>query len=204
MRILSIRLLAPFGCLFLAVSALRAENNELGLTLGRIEGADRSAGGTAIRIGAGTALQANYGRTVWTGDRVALQVEVHFLANPLREVESADRSITRDFATLYVTPGLRVKLLPAKRVSPWFSAGAGYALYEHSTTRLDGTPNAAPRLLHRGTLQFGGGADIRAWKWFGFRAEFRDFYSGNPEFNRRLEGSGQHNIVAGGGLLFTF
>ena len=187
-----------------AASAASAQTNQLALTLGRIEGVDRTASGTAVRIGAGTAFQANYGRTLWGRDRVALQVEVHFLANPLRDVDSADRSISKDFATLYVTPAVRLKLIPRGRLSPWFSFGAGYALYEHSTTTLDGAPNPAPRHLHRGAIQFGGGIDVAVWKWIGVRGELRDFYTGNPALNRRLDGAGQHNVVAGGGLFFTF
>jgi hypothetical protein len=197
-------LLAPVVWVLGTLAAAKAQNNELALTLGRIEGADRAANGADIGIGAGTAFQANYGRTLARWNPVSLQVEVHFLANPLREVDSFDRSITKDFASLYVTPGVRLKLIPSSRISPWLSLGAGYALYEHSTARLDGAPNPAPRHLHRGALQFGGGIDVGIANWFGLRAELRDFYTGNPSLNRRPEGSGQHNIVVSGGFLFTF
>jgi hypothetical protein len=192
--------LAPvMAYLVLGGTAGYAQKNELGLALGRIEGTDR----TGIAIDGGTALQANYARTLWQRDSVAVQLEAHFLANPLREVDSADRTVTRDFATLYLTPGVRLKLRPAARVSPWVSVGGGYALYEQSATRLDGSPNPAPRHLHRGALQFGGGVDVKVWRWFGLRGEFRDFYTGNPALNRPLNG-GQHNLVAGGGLLLFF
>lgn len=128
---------------------------------------------------------------------------MHFLANPLREVDSTNQRVTKDFATLFVTPGVRLKLVPAKRTSPWFSIGGGYALYEHSTESLSGQLNPAPRHLHRGALQLGAGVDVKAWRWLGFRGEIRDFYTGNPAFNIRPEG-GQHNLVAGGGFWFTF
>jgi hypothetical protein len=50
---------------------------------------------------------------------------------------------------------------------------------------------------------FGGGADFPVWQWLGFRVEVRDFYTGSPSFNTPISG-GQHNVVAGGGLVFTF
>ena len=46
--------------------------------------------------------------------------------------------------------------------------------------------------------------DVRVWQFVATRWEVRDFYSGNPAFNVPVAGSGLHNIVAGGGLVFRF
>jgi len=201
--------LLPAAALLLAFPQLTlGQKSELGLTLGRIGGPDRSAGSTPIEIGGGTALQADYARTFWSKPAdskpgVALQLEVHLLANPHRDVDSTNRTVTEHFATLYITPGIRVKFAPARRTSTWLSVGGGYALYEHSAKSLNGQPNPAPTHLHRGALQLGSGVDVKVWKWLGFRGELRSFYTGNPAFNIRPDG-GQLNLVPGGGLLFTF
>jgi hypothetical protein len=102
-----------------------------------------------------------------------------------------------------VLPGLRVKFRPAASWSPYLAAGLGYALYEQSHFRIDGEPNPAPRFTHRGAVGFGGGVDFKVWRFVGGRVEVRDFYSGNPSFNVPLSG-GQHNLVAGGGIVLKF
>jgi hypothetical protein len=177
-----------------------SQNNEVGLTLGGLLSRDRGT----LEIGGGTSWQANYGRRIYNGESCALFAEVHFLANPLREIASSDSRATRDVATLFVTPGLRLKLLTGRRVHPYVAAGGGYALYENSTTTLGGAPNPAPRFDHTGAFMFGGGVDMPVWRWFGVRLEVRDFYTRNPVFNIPVSGGRQHNIVAGGGFSLTF
>lgn len=175
--------------------------HELGLTLGRISGPTRTSPAGALNLDSGIALQANYGYGFWSNRRVSLSAEVHFLANGQREVRSVNPAATRDVATLYVTPGVRVKFAPVSRLSPWVSGGAGYALYEQSFFRIDGVANAAPRFTHRGAIVFGGGVDFPLWHWIGGRAEIHNFYSGNPSLNAVLRSGGQHNVVIGGGIL---
>ena len=192
-------------CLFgvLGMTAA-AQTQEVGLTLGRILSLERSAAQSRIQLGSGTALQANYGLRLIEGRQAALYAEVHFLANPQRKVESATQTATRDVATLYVTPGLRVRFFPRSVVGPYLAIGGGYAQYEQSTQRIDGRPNTAPRRVNHGTLGFGGGVDIRAWRFISLRGEIRDFYSGSPAYNLPAIKGGQHNIVAGGGIVLRF
>ena len=87
-------------------------------------------------------------------------------------------------------------------MSPYIAAGGGYALYENSTTRLDGRPNEAPRTNSTGAFQFGGGVDVRLWRWLGLRFEARDFITGRPAYNVAVPGR-QHNIVIGGGFVIS-
>jgi opacity protein-like surface antigen len=187
----------------LFASAAAGQNHELGLTLGRIHGPSRSSPQGDLNLGSGVALQANYGYRFFTRKHFSLTSEVHFLANGLREIESRNPQATRDVATIYVTPGLRVKFAPIGRVSPYVTGGGGYALYEQSFFRIDGASNDAPRFTHRGALMFGGGIDVPVWRWIGGRFEVRDFYTGNPSYNAAVQG-GQHNVVIGGGFVLFF
>jgi hypothetical protein len=54
-------------------------------------------------------------------------------------------SATQDFASLYVTPGVRLKAFPKSRISPYLAIGSGYADYEQSTAGINGQPNPASR-----------------------------------------------------------
>ena len=181
-----------------------AQQHELGLTLGGILSQQRAAPLAKIDLGSGLALQANYGYRVLQRRSAALYLETHFLANGLRDIRSANSRATRDVATIFVTPGLRIKFLPNRPISPYVAAGGGYALYEQSLSTIGGLANSAPRFTHRGAFDFGGGVDARLWRFVSVRAEIRDFYTGNPSFNAALSNSGQHNVVAGGGFVLRF
>ncbi len=178
--------------------------HEVGLTLGGLLSKARESGPARLELGSGVALQANYGYRFFERPNYALYGEVHFLANPQRQVTSADQTLTRDVATIFLAPGLRLKFLPHKAIAPYVAAGAGYAAFEQSTARLDSQPNSASRELSRGVFDFGAGVDVKFWRFVGLRAEVRDFYAGSPAYNTRVIGGGQHNVVAGGGLVLRF
>jgi hypothetical protein len=190
---------------FLLVSSLAlAQNHELGLTLGRLSGPTRESSTGNLHLSSGVALQANYGYRFLQRNGFALLGEVHFLANGQRTIASSNPAATRDVATLFVTPGVRVALTRYRRFVPYVAVGGGYALYEQSFFRIDGADNQAPRFTHRGAFTFGGGVNVPIWRFLGARFEARDFYTGNPSFNAAVSSSGQHNVVIGGGILLSW
>jgi hypothetical protein len=130
-----------------------AQNNEVGLTLGGLLPQDRGSAPNNISLSRGTSYEANYGRRLISG-RTAVYGELNFLANPQRVVRSANAAATRDVATLYVTPGVRVKCAAGSAVSPYVALGGGAAWYQQSFFRINGGPNRAPRNLYRGGARF--------------------------------------------------
>ena len=190
--------------LLLGSSSAVAQRHELGLTLGRLSGPARSSPQGDLQLSPGVGLQANYGYRLLQTRRVAFFGEVHFLANGQRTVASNNPAVTRDVATLFVTPGLRMAWTGFRRFVPYATVGAGYALYEQSYFRLDGASNEAPRFTHRGAFSYGGGIDVPVWRFVGVRLEARDFYTGNPSFNTALTSAGQHNVVVGGGFVLSW
>ena len=188
----------------IATAQEAAPRHEIGLTLGGLFGSQRSGGATRLDLGSGVALQANYGYRLVGNETAALYGEVHFLANPLRQVNSTDQTLTRDASAIFLTPGVRLKLFPDRAVAPYLAVGGGWAVYEQSTNTLNGNPNPASRLVNHGAFDYGGGVDFKFWRFVGLRAEIRDFYAGGPSYNTRAIQGGQHNVVAGGGLVLKF
>lgn len=182
-----------------ATAQQQPARHEAGFTLGRLMATER---GAAVTSRGGTALQANYGLRIAGNSVVSVFGEVHLLASPQRLV-AGTAAATRDYASLYVTPGIRVKFRGSARVQPYAVIGGGYANYEHSTTTLAGAANPAPRHTSHGVFAFGGGVDVPVWRWIGARVEARDFYSASPVYNVG-PGGRQHNLVAGGGLVLRF
>ena len=177
--------------------------NELAFGLGGIPGLSRSDS-PSLNAGSGVVFQVNYGRRFLDSNNVALYGEINFVASPLREVSTGIGTATHDFASLYVTPGIRVKFRPTSRISLYAVVGGGYADYEQSLTRIDGRPNQASRELARGVFDFGAGVDVHVWRFVALRGEARDFYTGSPNYNIQSISGGQHNVVATGAFVLRW
>ncbi len=180
-----------------------AHKNELAFGLNGLPSLSRSDA-PSLNVGPDVGLQVNYGRRFLDRNKFALYGEINFLASPLREVSSSVPSATQNFASLYITPGVRLKFLPKARISPYFAIGGGYADYQQSTTEINGRPNPASRQLARGVFDFGAGVDVHVWRWVALRGEARDFYSGSPNYNVASISGGQHNVVAGGAFVLRW
>src|SRR5260370_17775800 len=96
-----------------------------------------------------------------------------------RSLKPATTIVPQNYASLYVTPGLRLKVLPRGRLSPWAALGGGYALYEQSA-KLSNGQNSTTKFLSRGAFDFGGGLDYQLFRFFGFRGELRAFFYPHP------------------------
>ena len=202
-----------FACVLFALAQSQAQTNpknEIGLLLGAAVTPELETTGqvpTSLQIGSGITFQVTYARRLG-GDRlVGLYFEVPALAVPLQDITASDGAVPRNYDSFFVTPGLRVKFRPNGRVSPWFSVGGGYALFDESALRIDGT-HSTSRGTSGGAAQFGGGVDLRTPIKvvfpIGFRLELRDLYTSKPTYNVNTGGSFQHNVVLSGGLVLRF
>jgi opacity protein-like surface antigen len=203
------------GVLFLAVAAVTVparaqsqepgQNQELTFSLGGIPGQTRSFQGSAgaAQISADRSFGINYGYRFLDAKIAALYGELEFVAIPNRALTAASATVPQNYASLYLTPGVRLKFLPGSRLSPWAAIGGGYGLYQQSA-QLSNGQNTTNKFLNRGVFEYGGGLDYRLFRFIGLRAEVRDFFSGNPNLNAALNSSTQHNVVASGGIILRF
>jgi Outer membrane protein beta-barrel domain len=189
----------------LLAAPARAQNQELTFSLGGIPGQTRGFQGSTgtAQISADRSFGINYGHRFLDAKIAALYGEIEFVAIPNRSVTSATAIVPQSYASLYLAPGLRLKFFPSSRLSPWGAVGGGYALYQQSA-KLSNGQNETDKFLNRGVFDYGGGLDFRLFRFIGLRAEVRDFLSGNPRLNVKLNSSTQHNVVASGGLILRF
>ena len=206
---LSLRLLVFLALAMLAptfpVQAL-AQSNDITLSLGGTLSQSRGFRSPTIgaaQTSADISLGANYGRRFLDAEVAELYGEIESVALPNRGLTAATATVPQNYASLYVAPGLRLKVLPSARLSPWFAVGGGYALYEQSA-KLSNGQNTTNKFLSRGVFDFGGGLDYKVFRFLGLRGEVRDFLSGNPNLNVALSSSTQHNVVASGGINVRF
>ena len=127
---------------------------------------------------------------------VSLYLEVPVVVGVKSVLQAPSRS---NYSSLFITPGLKVKLAPGFPVSPYFAAGVGFARFRTDATAL--TPSDSHTT---NVFDFGGGVDMKVFPYLSVRGEVRDFYSGSPGISALVDSGRQHNVVAQTGLVFRF
>ena len=174
---------------------------DIGLLLGTTRPTDE---GSALQFHREKTFQATLGWRVWSGTRVAVAIDVPFLASPAFEVTTPGASLPLEYASLYLTPGVRVSAPLGRAVSVFGTLGAGYARYSESKLKADKSPNPSQKDTNTGAFHVGGGVDVRGLGWLGFRAEVRDVITGARNFSIPTPGPMVHNIASSGGLVVRF
>jgi len=183
-------------------NAARADDRvDVGLLLGSTRATDEGGG---LQFGRGLTYQATFAWRFWTKDHLGVSIEVPFLASPAFEVTTPGNSPPKEYASLYLTPGVRLTVLAGGPISAFGTIGAGYARYSESKLRRDGSPNPNQQDTNSGALEFGGGVDVKTWPWLGFRGEIRDVYTGSRRFSIPTPGPSVQNVVISGGLVLRF
>jgi|ERR1041385_125613 hypothetical protein len=160
------------------------------------------SGNVTVRTDHHFFFEGALGVRVLDAKAVSLHIEAPIAAIPSTTLTEPITSTTLDhISTLFITPGLRMKFLPGAPIAPWVSIGGGWAHYRLKDASL--TQNKA-------ALQYGGGLDFKTnLPVLGFRAEVRDFVTGDPDFNlgslfSPKSGLHHHNILVGGGIVLRF
>src|SRR5258707_2427053 len=158
------RRISWFGLFFLATATItmpvgaqsqeRGANQELTFAFGRIPGQTRSFQGSAgtAQVSADRSFGINYGHRFLGAKIAALYGEIEFVAIPNRALTAASATVPQNYASLYLTPGMRLKFLPGSRLSPWAAIGGGYSLYQDSGDVSD-RRNTTDKVLNPGVFR---------------------------------------------------
>jgi hypothetical protein len=192
---------------FVLASAAKAsaQRNELGLSLGGMITSDRTIEGPpgSINVKGSLTYYINYATRIADFKLASVHLEFPLAGTPSTDLSSANPLLPRNYASLFFTPGIKVKLLPGGSVSPYAVIGGGLGRFSESDSLLNGQPNGGNKGTNRGVLDYGGGVDLRVLPFLSLRGEVRDFVSGNPQFNFPVSGR-QHNVLTSGGVVLRF
>lgn len=192
--------------LFFAISA-SAQKYEVSVSVGGMGTGDRDIVLPVpgiIDVNKGLAYQVNFSQRFFNAHLASLHFEFPITVTPRREIDSSNALLPRSYSSLFITPGVKVKLLPGAGISPYAVAGVGYARFNSSDFLVNDQPNQGDRTANRAVFDFGGGVDLKVLPFISVRGEVRDFVSGNPRFNAELIGNRQHNLLISGGIVFRF
>jgi len=157
-----------------------------------------------IRTGAGLTYQLNYSQRFFDGKAAALYFEFPLVVTPNRDLKTSNVALPSSYSSLFFTPGIKLKLLPGLKWSPYGFAGVGVGRLSASDTQTDGQPNTADRKKVAGAYDFGGGIDVKVFPHLSLRGEVRDFYSGTPKLSVTQLKDRQHNYLISAGLVVRF
>jgi opacity protein-like surface antigen len=130
---------------------------------------------TTFKANTTVAFAAGYARRFTNIGPVALYLELPLLRVPEHDLKatSTNSSIGPSglgrTSAFFLTPSARIQFLPKGEISPWVSAGYGFAHLAQSFSSSTHTKGAA---------QFGGGVDVRVLPHLAVRGEVRDFGTG--------------------------
>ena len=187
-----------------------AQRNELSAIVGRTFISDQGVKNvpsfdTSLRFGKGLSFEANLATRLKGGEGLAaLTVEIPVVYNPDEDIHYSVNVVPKQYSSIFITPSLRANLLPEAPFSPWLSLGGGYGHFSEDSKLEFFGDNPGKTGTSTGVFQFGGGLDVRVWRWLGVRAQVRDFYSGVPHLNVDTGRSRQHNYLVGGGIVWHF
>ncbi len=190
-------------------AAAQEKRKELTGIIGRSFISDQGVKGistfdTILHSGNGLTFEVNYGRRMLGEGFATLTFEVPFVVNPDEDVHFSVNVIPGDYTSYFVTPSVRANVFASSGVSPWISVGGGFGHFSTSSNLEFGGKNPGKTGTTTGVFQIGGGLDMRIYKSLKVRGEIRDFDSGVPPLNVNTGKSRQHNLFAGGGIMWRF
>lgn len=153
----------------------------------------------SINVSTGFAIQGNGAVRIAGVPFVGLYLEVPVIATFGIDAGSACvTDLVCKYNSLFVTPGLKLKLAPSFPISPYFLVGGGVVRF-HTTLR-DGTESNDTN----GVFDVGGGLDLKIAPFVSLRGELRDMYAGTPRLSLAAIAGRQHNLIAEAGLVVRF
>jgi hypothetical protein len=198
-------LLAIF--LLLTAEAAYGQQHELGVLVGGVETGNRSivppdAG--SVDISGAFALEVAFDQRLINAHVASLYLEVPVIVTPNTGLGSSNVLLPRSYSSVFVTPGLKLKMLPVGGVSPYVVLGGGLAHFSSSGATQNVPTNAGSTGATSAAYDFGGGVDLRVVPLVGVRIELRDISTGNPDFNVPVTGGRQRNLLIAAGVVLRF
>jgi len=175
--------------LLFAVTAF-AQKNEFAV---EASGQFPSAGNLSFDPAVG--YQLNFAHRLVGVPGAGIYLEVPFLAGFSDQRNYNLFGGVQNYKSLYVTPGIKVKLLPAFPLSPYLAAGIGVAHF--NSAAYSGSENDF-------AIDVGGGLDMKVFPHVSLRGEVRDFITDTPNLNFYFAGGKTNNVVVSGGLVLRF
>lgn len=173
--------------------AVQAQKNDIALTAGGYFNVS-----SPLDLGVAPALEGTFAHRIASVPLLSLYLELPVAGSFSSDIPNlSGLTVARSYTSLFITPGVRVRLAPSFPISPYVSAGLGYGRFNrqlyNGTTSSDNTF----------AFDIGGGLDLKILPVVGLRAEVRDFNSGGADLETLTLGR-QNNLFVTAGIALRF
>ena len=187
-----VRPVLALSLLLTAVSA-NAQSNDVALTAGGYFEVSNP-----LNLGAAWALEGTVAHRIASVPLFAVSAELPIAGSFTSSIPTVSGlTVARSYTSLFITPGVRLRLAPSFPISPYISAGLGYGRFNR---RLYNGATTADSVF---ALDIGGGLDVKVLPFISLRGELRDFNSAGLGIESVAFGR-QNNLFATIGLAVRF
>ena len=201
------KLIGILTMLLLCAAAAPAQQAELGLTVGALKTGGgnlaTSSSDPSAHTGNSFALEADLSVRSFTVGLAALYFDFPLAVTPKTNIITSNALTVRSYSSLYFTPGLKLKLLPLGKISPYLVGGVGLARLSPSSTLVNGQPVSSDTKVNI-AYSFGGGVDVKWAPHVSLRGEVRDYNTVTPAFTLTLFEKRQNNALISAGIVLRF
>jgi opacity protein-like surface antigen len=201
------RLLLTLATLILCASSAVAQKHEIAFTSGGLKVGERGfnlPNPGFLKFKTGFTYEINYARRLVDAKLAALYFEVPLAGTPRTRVTGTNALSPRSYSSLFISTGLKLKLIPGAKYSPFAMTGVGISRFNTSTTAINEQTNPNQQSATDGVFYIGGGLDVKLISKLSLRGEVRDFYSEIPPLNINALRTRQHNTLISAGLVINF
>ena len=175
------------------VPAAHAQSNDIALTVGGYAEVSNP-----LDLGAAPAIEASFAHRIAHIPLFAVSAELPVAGSFSSSIPTVSGlTIAKSYTSLFITPGVRVRLAPSFFLSPYVAAGIGYGHFNRQLftggASSDGTF----------AVDIAGGLDLKILPFISLRAEIRDFNSGGIGIETLSFGR-QNNLFGTIGLAVRF
>jgi opacity protein-like surface antigen len=157
-----------------------------------------------LHFGTGFTYEISYGERLFDARLAALYFEIPLAGTPRTTVKTTNALSPDSYSSIFFTPGIKLKLLPRGKYSPFATMGVGLSHFSESDTTIGNQPNPNRSSGTNAVFAFGFGLDVKVFSILSIRGEVRDFYSDLPPLNVRALSDRQHNALISAGIVLRF
>lgn len=204
---MKVRLLLMVAMIMLCANFSFAQKHEIAFTSGGLKVGDRGftlPNPGFLKFKTGFTYEINYAQRLVDAKLAALYVEVPLAGTPRTKVTGTNALSPQSYSSLFVATGLKLKLIPGAKYSPFAMTGVGISRFNTSTTAINQQANPNQQSETDGVFYIGGGLDVKLISKLSLRGEVRDFYSEVPPLNINALRNRQHNTLVSAGLVLNF
>jgi opacity protein-like surface antigen len=193
--------------LIISTNVARAQKHEIAFTSGGLKVGERGFNLPQpgfLKFKTGFTYQFNYAQRLIDAKIASLYWEVPFAVTPKTKVTGTNALSPNSYSSIFFSPGLKVKLFPIGRYSPYGAIGFNVSRFNQGSTLINNQPNANRESETTAGLTIAGGLDVKVISKLSIRGEVRDFYAEVPPLNINALRNRQHNALISAGVVVRF